>query len=85
MVDAVPLVEVRDLTGKIGRLGRGVKTKVKAWEYNIEPVGILSNLGFPSRKSHSDIYREGGVRKELKVWISDHFGIGIGIRVRQSN
>jgi tyrosyl-DNA phosphodiesterase 2 len=81
MADAVPLLELRDLIGKIGRLGIGVKTRVKTWEYDIEPLDILSRV-LSSRKSHSDIWREGGIRKELVVRVSYHFGIAIGIRVR---
>jgi hypothetical protein len=80
MADTVPLSEVRDLTGKIGRLGGGLKTKVKTWEYNIKPLHILS-FG----KSHSNIWQEGGVRKELDVWVSGHFAIAVGIRVRQDS
>ena len=82
-VDAVPLLEVRDLAGKIGRLGRGVKTKVKTWEYDIAPVDLVrGNLVLTSGKSHCDTYRKGGVRREIKVWVSDHVGIATGIRVR---
>lgn len=83
MVDAVPLLKVRDLAGKIGRLGRGVKAKVKTWEYDIEPIDLVKgNLVLTSRKSHCDTYRRGGARKEIKVWVSDHVGIVTGIGVR---
>jgi hypothetical protein len=83
MVDAVPLLEVRDLAGKIRRLGRGVKTKDKTWEYDIKPIDLVKgNLVLTSGKSHCDIYRRGGIRKEIKVRVSDHVGIAIGIRVR---
>jgi hypothetical protein len=80
MADAVPLLELPDRIGKIGRLGIGVKTKVKIWEHDIEPLDMAS-LVLSSGKSHSNIWREGSVRKELVVRVSDHFGIAIGIRI----
>jgi len=81
MADAVPLSEVLDLIGKVGRLGISVKAKVKTWEYDVEPRSLASFV-LSSGKSHSDTWREGSVRKELVVRASDHFGIAIGIRVR---
>jgi tyrosyl-DNA phosphodiesterase 2 len=80
MADAVPLLELRDRMGKIGRLGVGVKTKVNTWECDIEPPDTLFRV-LSSGKSHSDIWQEGSIRKELVVQVSDHFGIAIGIRV----
>ena len=57
IVDTVPLLEVRDLIGKIGRLGRGVKTKVKTWEYNLHlineeslPYYLVSHTAIPTGK-----------------------------------
>jgi tyrosyl-DNA phosphodiesterase 2 len=32
LVEAVGLPEVQDTTGKLGRLGIGLKTKVETWE-----------------------------------------------------
>jgi hypothetical protein len=81
LADAVPLLELQDRIGKVGRLGIGVKTKVNTWEYDIEPLSIASRV-LSSGKSHSDTWREGSVRKELVVRVSDHFGIAVGIRVR---
>ena len=37
------------------------------------------------KKWHSDALFEGcyGVRKEVDLWVSDHFGIVVGIQVRE--
>ncbi|KAL8786740.1 MAG: hypothetical protein Q9195_008074 [Heterodermia aff. obscurata] len=103
--DTVPLLEAQDLTGKIGRLGIGVKTKVEVCEYEqkgIYKVGrgrwvekwVTDHID-PEREwradlekypSYSDIKErhknllETGVRKEIDVWVSDHFGITVGLR-----
>jgi hypothetical protein len=79
IADAVPLSELRDPIGKVGRLGIGVKAKVKTWEYDSEPLGI-ANYVLSSGKSRSDVCWEGSVRKELLVRVSDHSGIAIRIR-----
>ncbi|PMD41811.1 hypothetical protein L207DRAFT_528409 [Hyaloscypha variabilis F] len=85
MMDAVPLSEVRNVTGRTGRLGIGLKTTIKTWEYHVERRLNLARRGLVLTlpgKSHSDICREGGVRKELNVRVSRHVGSAIGIRVR---
>ena len=87
--ETVPLPEAQDLTGKIGRLGIAVKTRVEVWES--EQVEFLIVKGKPVRKSvveHVDLdsplrkLLETGVRKEIDTWVSDHFGITVGFRVR---
>ncbi len=84
--DIVSLAEVRDFAGKVGRLGIGLKTKVKTWEYHNKDLDIVrSGLVVRPGKSYSDICSEGGVRRELSVWVSDHFAVAIGIRVRQES
>jgi tyrosyl-DNA phosphodiesterase 2 len=85
MIDAGPLSEVQDVTGRAGRLGIGLKTTVRTGEYYVKrrPKHTKREHGseFP-RKSHSNIYREGGIRKELDVLVSSHVGSAIGIWVR---
>jgi hypothetical protein len=81
MADTVPLLELRDRIGKIGRLGKGAKAKINTWEYDIEPPSLESYV-LSSGKSNSDTWREGSVRKQLIGRVSRHFGIAIGIRVR---
>jgi tyrosyl-DNA phosphodiesterase 2 len=68
-VEVIALNEIKDLAGKIGRLGIGLKTKVEVWE--ISP-------GDRFDKMHADDKQ--GVFKEVDAWVSDHFGIAIGIR-----
>ena len=62
-VDTEALSEAQDLSGKIGRLGIGPKTKVEVLAFN-------SEIGY------------GCMRKTVDGWVSDHFGIVVGIRVR---
>lgn len=45
------LVEAQDLTGKVGRLGIGVKTKVEVWEYE------RTGLHFVKRRLVNGIYK----------------------------
>lgn len=88
--DTVPLPEAQDLTGKIGRLGIGVKTKVEVWESEQMELHIVKgNFVQKSVKRHIDPESkwckgllEIGVRKEIDTWVSDHFGITVGFRVR---
>ena len=88
--ETVPLPEAQDLTGKIGRLGMAVKTRVEVWESERVQLLIVKgkfvrksvvrqvDLDSPWRKS-LDKTR---VRKEIDAWVSDHFGITVGFRVR---
>ncbi|PMD54864.1 uncharacterized protein K444DRAFT_617327 [Hyaloscypha bicolor E] len=85
MIDAGPLLDVQDVTGRAGRLGVGLKTTVRTGEYYFKRRLKLTKREHGSkfpRKSHSDIYQEGGIRKELEVLVSSHGGSAIGIRVR---
>jgi hypothetical protein len=86
MADAMPLSEVRNLARRIGRLGIGVKTKIKTWEYYIKDLDFVRGaLILKPSKSHSNISQEGGVRKELDIGVCGHSGIAIGIKVRLDN
>jgi hypothetical protein len=86
MADAMPLSEIRDLARRIGRLGIGVKTKIKTLEYYIKDLDFVrEGLVLKPSKSHSDTCQEGGVRKELDIGLCGHFGIAIGIKVRLDN
>ena len=90
-VDTEALSEAQDLSGKVGRLGIGLKTKVEVLAckrtrfrvlrgkhveepyedfYDIEKKHLYSHIG-------SDC-----VRKTIDGWVSDHFGIAVGLRVR---
>jgi tyrosyl-DNA phosphodiesterase 2 len=75
LVDMVMLDEVQDRAGKVGRLGIGVKTKVTALEW-VMTLGEIMYLN-PSDGIHP------GRLVELDAWISDHFAIAIGVRVKK--
>ena len=86
--ETVPLPEAQDLTGKIRRLGIAVKTKAEVWESErmefqtvkgkLVEKPVVVDLDSPLRKK----YFETGVRKVIDAWVSDHFGITVGFRVR---
>jgi hypothetical protein len=67
------------LTGKIRRLGIGLKTKVKVWEDK------KTRLYLDKKKLLDGMYRLNSgskyVFKEINTWVSDYFGIAIGIRI----
>lgn len=52
-METVTLAEPQDVTGRLGRLGIGLKTEVEAWESETK----------------------------FNTWVSDHFGIAVGIKV----
>jgi hypothetical protein len=64
------VAEAEDYTGKVGRLGIGLKTNIRVWEREIF-VNVFQ----------SDKWCEGSHWKETNAWVSDHYGIAIGIRV----
>ena len=86
--DTVALPEAQDLTGKFGRLGIGVKTKVEVWEFQLQASRVVKgNIVEKFDTRHIDPESEwckifDGVRKEIDTWVSDHFGITVGFRVR---
>ena len=90
-MDMVALNEVQDITGKVGRLGIGVKTRVEALETELKGwrvrKGKMINYTYIQ---HSDPLKESwlteclpqdGIRTEIDAWVSDHFGIAIGVSV----
>lgn len=88
--ETVPLPEAQDLTGKVGRLGIAVKTRVEVWESErVENLLVKGKIVQKSVVRHVDLdspWRKDllkiGVRKEIDTWVSDHFGITVGFRVR---
>ena len=86
-VDTEALSEAQDLSGKVGRLVIGLKTKVDVLEYDlimprlarVETVQLPSADFFDSGKGYNS---PSGPRKTIDGWVSDHFGILVGIRVR---
>ena len=69
-IDAVAVAEAEDHTGKVGRLGIGLKTNIRVWERE-----VFGNV------FQSDKWCEGSLWKEVNAWVSDHYGIAIGIKV----
>ena len=89
LVETMALVEPQDLTGKVGRLGIGIKTNIQVWEYEEIVKGLRIVRGMPREypiKRRFDTEQQSkilinGERKEIDTWISDHFGIAIGVKV----
>ena len=90
LAETVALPEAQDLTGRIGRLGIGVKTRVEMWESERKELQFVKGKDvWKSVVRHDDLdsplrekYFKKGVRKEVDTWVSDHFGITVGFRVR---
>lgn len=91
-VDTEALSEAQDSSGKVGRLGIGLKTKVEVLaSENIRSRVLRGKIVEEFYEEYSDIQREhllpdhgyeSYVRKTIDGWVSDHFGIAVGIRVR---
>ena len=90
-VDTEALGEAQDLSGKVGRLGIGLKTKVEVLACKSTRFRVLRGKEVEEPyETFYDIEKEhlysgignGYVRKTIDGWVSDHFGIAIGIRVR---
>lgn len=91
-VDTEALSEAQDLSGKIGRLGIGLKTKVEVLACDSTRSRVVR--GKIVRETHQDYYDiqrehlyskmgyDSCVRKTVDGWVSDHFGIVVGVRVR---
>lgn len=70
-IKAEVVAEAEDHTRKVGRLGIGLKTNIKVWEKEMHLGDVV----------HSDKWRKGSRWKEIRAWVSDHYGIAIAIRV----
>ena len=92
-VDTEALSEAQDLSGEIGRLGIGLKTKFEILACNSIRWGVVRGKTVPKPcQVYHDIRREhfcsskigyiSCFRKTVNQWVSDHFGIAVGIRVR---
>lgn len=93
-LETVAPEEAQDVTGRLGRLGIGLKIKVDAWEGQIMKSSVVPGkivkkpvMTFFTRRSavkwqEKGLLREKKlVRKKGHLWVSDHFGIAIGIKV----
>lgn len=87
-IETVSLNEAQDLAGRIGRVGLDLKTEVEAWEAKATKLCLVR--GKYVEKEYSTYYSDSVaaklrhtqmVRTKVNTWVSDHFGIAVGIRV----
>jgi len=93
-IETIALNEAQDVSGRLGRLGIDLKTEVEAWEDETTKISVVQ--GRYVEKPHKRYYsedlaarlRDRGtlsekvlVRTKVNTWVSDHFGIAVGIRV----
>ena len=93
-IETLTPTKVQDVAGRLGRLGLGLKTKAKAWECNGLGTSLVrGGIAEKARKKHfSDevvkllqgrgcVFNPPLVRKNIKTWVSDHFGIAVRVKV----
>lgn len=87
--------DAQDVAGRLGRLGMGLKTEVEVWELETEglyPIvkGRLMNKQYKECICEEQALRlrDKGLpsgqkltRTKMEVWVSDHFGIVVGIGI----
>jgi tyrosyl-DNA phosphodiesterase 2 len=94
LVDTVMLEEAHDRAGKVGRLGIGERTKVTAMEIESTDVHFTKSgkvveklvkehlpASFFDENYSCPLYSQRLV--EIDAWISDHFAITVGVRVKK--
>ena len=93
-IETVALKEAQDVAGKQGRFGIGIKTEVEAWEMERREIDVVRGKSVERllKKHYSDdtlrsmLHRGGSfdpppVWTKIDTWVSDHFGIGVGVRI----
>ncbi|KAH8742602.1 hypothetical protein F5883DRAFT_595720 [Diaporthe sp. PMI_573] len=93
-MEATALNEIHEVTGNLGRLGIGLKTDVEAWEYETELCSVVrgrvvdklrkeycSERTMLRRLENNQFSGARPVRTQINAWVSDHFGIAVGVRV----
>lgn len=91
-VETVALKKSQDVTGKLGRVGIGVRTEVEAWESDVIQWKILRGkvvkkpckVYYSHRIAGSSLEGpdKGSLsRTRITTWVGDHFGIAVGIKV----
>jgi hypothetical protein len=83
---------------RLGRLGIDLKIKIDVWEYDILKTFVIR--GKFVEKLYKQYYSQNQatrlrdmkllkakelIRTKIKVWVSDHFGIAVGIKIRRVN
>ena len=84
----------QDVAGRLGRIGVGLRTKVKAWECNGLGTSLVrgKTVMKPRNEQYSDglvkllqergyVFKPPLVRNEISTWVSDHFGIAVRVKV----
>jgi tyrosyl-DNA phosphodiesterase 2 len=96
-IETFAIHEVQDISGKLGRLGIGLRTEVEALEYEYEGLKKVSYKrgkyveeplkNYFSETSVAELREKGRlgkgklVRTQLNPWVSDHFGVAVGTKV----
>lgn len=90
-IETLAVDEAQDTTGKLGRFGIGLKTEVEAWETDKEECRVVKGelvnkicKHYLSERQVSrlpDRLRSSLTRTKIDAWVSDHFGITVGIRI----
>jgi hypothetical protein len=93
-VETIPLDEFDDTTGRLSRLGLGLKTEVDAWEWISSPWTLKGGkvvdkpfkefrpLDYFSTDQVQYLSEEKDLtRVKHECWVSGHFGIAAGIKV----
>ncbi|ERF77113.1 hypothetical protein EPUS_08680 [Endocarpon pusillum Z07020] len=96
-LETVAIHEAQDITGRLGRLGISLKTEVEAWEFEYkrfkksslrrgkyveEPHKIyFSESAVAKFRDEEQLVRRELVHTKINAWVSDHFGIAVGIKV----
>lgn len=93
-LETVALEEAQDVTGKLGRLGIGLKIEDDGWEEETiktwvvrgetvtKPVKMLYSKRDVARLQGKGLLKQRKlVPTKVNSWVSDHFGIAIGVKV----
>ncbi|KAI9769853.1 MAG: hypothetical protein M1840_003847 [Geoglossum simile] len=93
-IETVALNSAQDVSGMLGRLGIDLKTEVEVWEGETMKISVVR--GKYVEKPYNQYYSEDQaarlqyretlsgkelVRRKANTWVSDHFGIAVGIKV----
>ena len=86
--------KILDVVGRLGRIGVGLKTEVGAWEREIRKTSYVRGKFVKELqiKHYSDervkrlqelgwVFRSPFVLKKIRIWVSDHFGIAVRVKI----
>ena len=96
-IEIEPLDGLPHMTGKIGRIGVGLQTQTRVWECPesylrsagkgklreaTRPIHFDPEARLPDLTTRSGLFRPPQSIKNIDAWVSDLFGIAVGLRVR---